>query len=264
MYSLHLTCRPEDVEQLSFLLWEAGTAGLREEDRLDGIELIAGFDDSIDRDEVSARFPNYHPVWEQEEPIDWVSATQEAWPGRDVGNRIYLAPMWNKDATPEGRVRVVHNPGLASGTGEHPCTQLALESLESHISNDLFVVDVGTGSGLLAIAALKLGAHFALGLDTDVTTLPVARENFLLNELPPTLAAGSADCLAAETANVVVANISATVLIALADDLLRIAKPNARLILTGFPESELGAISRLFGAGEVTALNQWRCVTLIS
>lgn len=262
MYSLHLACRPEDVEQLSLLLWEAGTAGIREEERADYTELIAGFEDSIDRDELASKLSANHPVWEQEEDIDWVSATEEAWPARNVGERIFLAPLWNKDPTPKGRLRVVHNPGLASGTGEHPCTQLALESLERQIAKGDLVVDVGTGSGVLSVAALQLGANFALGLDTDEAALHVARENFLLNELTPTLAAGTADCLGAETADLIVANISATVLIALADELVRIVKPNGKLVLTGFPESELAAVCQIFGYGEVTELSQWRCVTL--
>ncbi len=263
MYSLHLTCAAKEVEPLSLMLWEAGTCGIREEERGDTTELIAGFEDFFDRDEIAGQFAANAPVWEREEDIDWAAATEEAWPARSVGERIFLAPVWSKDFTPEGRVRVAHNPGLASGTGEHPCTQLALEGLERQVTPGDVVVDVGTGSGVLSLAALRLGAQFAVSLDTDETALQVARENALLNELELGLVAGSADCLGAEAANVVVANISATVLISMADELLRISKPAAKLILTGFPESELVAVCQIFGDGEVTGINQWRCVTLV-
>jgi ribosomal protein L11 methyltransferase len=150
---------------------------------------------------------------------------------------------------------------MASGTGEHPCTQLALESLEQHVSAGSKVVDMGTGSGILSVAALHLGARLAIALDVDVDSLSSARENFGLNSFVPLLVAGSADCIATGMAQVLVANISGTVLLSMADDLLRILVPGGWLILTGFPESELSMMERMFGSGRVTAMNEWRCLT---
>ena len=292
MYSLHLTCKPGEVEELSVALWEAGTLGIREEDRGQHVELIAGFEEPINHDSLAA----YHPTWEREAETDWVLATQAAWPARLIGQRLFLTPVWNTEATPPGRVRVIHNPGLASGTGEHPCTQLALESLERCVHEaqrarmragqgekntpslgpaslkpspsyacslkGCLVVDVGTGSGILSIAALRLGAQLAVALDRDYVALATASENFQLNELPLTLAAGSANCVASEVADVVVANISGTVLLSMADELLRVLRPSGRLILTGFPESELHVLMRAFGPGEVSGMNEWRCLTI--
>jgi ribosomal protein L11 methyltransferase len=262
MYSLHLTCGADEADELAAALWEAGTVGIREEERGQRLELIAGFEDSADRDALSLEFARQQPLWEREEDTDWVAATQQAWPARRVGERIFLAPVWNLDATPAGRVRIIHNPGMASGTGEHPCTQLALESLERCVSPGCRVVDAGTGSGILSVAALRLGAGLAVALDIDASSLASACENFSLNGYTASVAAGSAECVAAEAAEIVVANISGTVLLAIADDLLRILQPNGWLILSGFPESELSILQQAFGHGTVTEMNEWRCLTI--
>lgn len=250
MYSLHLKCLPAEVDLISAELWEAGTVGIRE--LRSG--LIAGFETNDQRVALLDRFGG---TWEQEDSTDWVEATHRAWPARCIGNRIFLAPHWNQDETPAGRVRLVHNPGLACGTGEHPCTQLALAALESVDLSGKAIADIGTGSGLLAIAALLLGAKAAVGVDFDEAALTAARENFALNHLPADLAVGSADCVRA--ADVSIANISATVILSIADELLRIG---GRLILTGFSDYELTAMQQTFGNGTVTASSEWRCLVL--
>lgn len=262
MYSLHLTCSPQEAEDISVALWEAGTAGIREEERGEFVELIAGFADSVEREPLAQLFAAYAPEWEREADTDWVAETERAWPAREIGQRIFLAPVWNQEATPEGRVRVIHNPGLASGTGEHPCTQLALESMERCVQPGCAVVDVGTGSGILSAAARALGARSAIGFDIDIPSLESAKENLELNAFPALLVAGTADCVAAETADVVVANISGSVLLALADELLRVVRPGGKMILTGFPASELAVLKQAFGDGAVSEMNEWRCLTL--
>lgn len=263
MYSLHLRCSAGDVDLLSGDLWEAGTAGVHEIDLGDAVLLIAGFEANDLRSELLARFAAYSPEWDQEDAIDWVEETYRAWPAREVGRRLFLAPPWSKEVTPIGRERIVHNPGLACGTGEHPCTQLALLALEEHLRPGSRVVDIGTGSGLLAIAALRLGAAWAIGIDRDEAALRAARENFELNRLSASLAAGSADCLASHCSDLTVANISGTVLLSIANDLLRMARKGAWLILTGFTEAELPIIKQTFGTGTVTTLNEWRCLSLL-
>ena len=159
---------------------------------------------------------------------------------------------------------MVHNPSFASGTGEHPCTQLALVALEACVVPGSRVIDIGTGSGILAIAARLLDATSAIGLDTDETALNVARENHALNGLAPQLIAGSAECLSDSCADIVVANINATVLLSMADEVLRIAAPGGRMILTGFTEPELSAIEQNFSASakRVYQFGEWVCVNL--
>lgn len=262
MYSLHLTCTTEEVDFLSGELWEAGTAGIRELEEENGIVLIAGFETNDPRADLMKRFADRGARWMQEDSTDWVAATERAWPARAIGERIFLAPPWCTDPTPLGRVRVIHNPGLACGTGEHPCTQLAIAALEAADVAGKTVADIGTGSGLLAIAALRLGASVAVGVDTDEAALSAAHENFELNDLPSCLAAGSADCLRDGCAAVTVANISGTVLLSIADELMRISTARARLILTGFTQYELSAIDQHIGNGTVTSCGEWRCLSV--
>lgn len=258
MHALRLSCSPDEVDAVSGELWETGTEGIQELDRGDGVELIAGFADESRGPELLAKFSGYEPNWTKQPETDWVLETQAAWPPRETGTRLFLAPPWFTGQTPPGRVRVSHNPGMASGTGEHPCTQLVLEAVEDSVFPGARVVDIGTGSGVVAIAAAKLGATLFAGIDTDADALHTARENFMLNQLPPVLAAGSPDCLASECAEIVVANISGSVLLAIFDDLLRISRDY--LILSGFTEYELPPFLDLLPGAKVTSRNEWRCV----
>ncbi len=261
MYFLRLTCSPHDAEPLSAELWEAGTAGIQEIDSgQDEVVLLAGFETNEVREDLLRRFGGYKPEWEHEDATDWIAYTKEAWPPRCIGKHIFLAPPWCKDETPAGRHRVVHNPGLACGTGEHPCTQLALEALEQTVSSGSAVADIGTGSGILALAAIRLGAAFAIGADTDEAALTAAHENFALNELAPLLAVGSADALRQGWADVTVANISGTVLLMLIDDLRRITRPGGTILLTGFPQAELPVFEQIFSRARVSEMNEWRCL----
>lgn len=261
MYSLHLSCRPSESEFLSAELWEAGTIAVREMESDGRVELIAGFETNNEREELLERFADHSPRWRHEPFRDWVAETQAAWPARGVGERFFLAPVWSGVPTPSGRTRIMHNPGLACGTGEHPCTQLALMALEKCVTPGCTVVDVGTGSGLLAIAALRMEASRALGLDLDEAALRAARENFELNGLSACLAAGSGDCVATAWADVTVANINATVLLSIFDDLARITRPGGWLILTGFPKIEARLLETAFLKTETIRKDEWCCVT---
>jgi ribosomal protein L11 methyltransferase len=260
MYSLHLRCTPEESELLSAELWERGTVGIRELDYGESTVLVAAFETNDARADLLRQFLQYSPEWEQEDATDWVEATHEAWPARAVGERVFLAPPWSNEPTPPHRVRVIHNPGLACGTGEHPCTQMALLALEECLAPGDRVVDIGTGSAILAIAALRLGAGLAAGADLDEAALQAARENFQLNGLDPLLVVGSADAFADASADVVIANISGTVLLSILDDLVRIVRSGGHLILTGFTEYELPAFQSIWPEGKVLALNEWRCL----
>ncbi len=262
MYWLRLTCPTEAVDRLTGELWGLGTAGIQELKNEGALVLIAHFETAESRNELISRFAIYAPEWGRDEEKDWLHETLAAWPAREVGRRLFLAPSWNTEPTPAGRERVIHNPGLACGTGEHPCSQLALCALERCLLPESTVVDIGTGSGILAIAARRLGARAAVGVDLDVYALEAARQNFELNGLDAQLVAGSADCLAKACADITVTNINASVLLFLLDELMRITRADGRLILTGFTEAESWRFREIFPAGEVSALDEWRCLTV--
>ena len=133
--------------------------------------------------------------------------------------------------TPAGRLRLAIYPGMACGTGRHPATQLALEAIEQYVRPGDSVVDVGTGSGILAAAAALVGAACVVGCDVDPDAIRIARERV---SIP--MFVGSAGAIRSALADVVIANIDAATIEELAPEFARIRKPESMLILTGFPE----------------------------
>jgi ribosomal protein L11 methyltransferase len=137
---------------------------------------------------------------------------------------------------------------------------LALMALEDCALEGRAVVDIGTGSGILAIAALHLGASRVIGADIDVSALATARENLGLNGATAELVCGSANALADSVADVTVANMNGTVLLAIFDDLVRITRRHGQLILTGFPVSESEAFMQQLSQGQLFELQKWSCL----
>jgi ribosomal protein L11 methyltransferase len=270
VFSLRLLCSREEVEFASADLWEEGTCGIRELEWAHGTELIAAFETAPERAdtrarELLARFAQWNPRWEQEEPTDWVAETKASWPAREVGQTWFVVAPWNQDPTPERRRRLVQNPGLACGTGDHPCTQLALSALEATVKPGDTVADIGSGSGILAIASLTMGARLAAGVDPDDTVVAAERENQALNGVAGEpeqllLVTGSANCLRSEMFDVTVANISSTVILMLSEDLLRITRPGGRLVLTGFGSEEGRVFDGIIEVEVVEALGDWCCL----
>ena len=229
MFSLLLHCPPADEDRLSAELFEARTAGIAEEPG----GLRAFFTDESDRQALQRRFAAYSPELRREEPVDWAQVSRDAWPPVLVGQRFFLVPPWRNDPTPPGRLRLEMTPGMACGTGHHPATQLCLEAMERYVRPGHTVVDVGTGSGILMVAAKLLGASEAIGCDIDPEAIEVARER-----LRAPFFVGSAAAVRSQCADVIVANISAGTIEELAEEFQRVRKPASVLLLSGFQEGD--------------------------
>ena len=133
-----------------------------------------------------AGLEEYEPQTVSLREEDWATSWQKYYQPIPVGKRVYIVPDWMRgQGTPEGRVPLYLNPGLTFGTGAHPTTQLCLELLEEALRPGDKVLDLGCGSGILAVAALALGASRAVGVDIDPKAADVAFENAALNGVGP-------------------------------------------------------------------------------
>jgi ribosomal protein L11 methyltransferase len=163
-------------------------------------------------------------IWEN---IDWVAKSREDIEPMEVGEKFFLVPQWRDDPAPHGRLRIEINNGLAFGTGRHETTRLCLQFLEQQVKPGMTVLDIGTGSGILAQAAKLLGAKCVFACDIDPLAVEVASAAGL------NVFIGSAPALASGQADLVVANISPEALRELADEFLRLLKPGGYAILSG-------------------------------
>ena len=233
MFSIEIDCPPELNDMLIAELWVEGSVGIVE---LEGGGLRAFFEDDAGRDALVTRF--HARSWRQEEQRDWVAMSRANWEPLEVGGRFFLVPEWRDDATPEGRFRIVVNPGMAFGTGMHETTQLCLEALETYVRPGLRVLDVGTGSGILAQAAALLGAGTVWACDTDPEAIQIARAN-----AGPNLFIGSVDAVRTGTAGLIAANISPETIARLAPELLRGLRPGGVALVSGFERHESAAVA---------------------
>jgi ribosomal protein L11 methyltransferase len=181
--------------------------------------------------------PAYTPIADR----NWMEAWKERYQPIPIGQRLIIVPAW-LESPDAGRVPIRIDPGMAFGTGTHPTTQLCLDLIEGCSPQAGEVIDVGCGSGILSIAALKLGAARALGVDIDAAAVLASRENALANGIPAEsflLGQGSvAEVLAGSfpirRAPLVLANILAPVLVRLFDaGLAQLLAPGGSLILSG-------------------------------
>jgi ribosomal protein L11 methyltransferase len=252
MFSIDLECRQAEKDLTIAELWEAGSTGIIEgEDRDDVARLRAFFDDDGRQRELRGRFGGEVLPADNR---DWVAFARERLQPMEIGERIFVIPEWRDDATPAGRVRIVINAGLAFGTGAHETTRMCLEAIERHVGPGTTLVDVGTGSGILCEAAMRLGAAEAFAGDTDPEAVRVARENFARAGVAVPLFIGSADTVASRCADLIVANISPAWIAELASEWVRILKPGGVAVLSGFEADDVSVVSLAIGkaGGRVT------------
>jgi ribosomal protein L11 methyltransferase len=241
MFSIDIDCAQQDKEMLSADLWESGCTGIIElEETETSARLRAFFDDDARQSELQSRFGG---TVQPADTRDWVAFAHEFLKPMEIGRRIFVCPEWRDDPTPAGRIRIVVNAGLAFGTGAHETTRLCLEAIERHLKPGMTVVDVGTGSGILAEAAVKLGAGSVAANDSDPDAVAVARENFSRAGIHVEFSVGSADAIPAAMADIVVANISPAWIADLAAEWVRILKPGGMGILSGFEAADVDRVS---------------------
>ena len=181
---------------------------------------------------LATTFPGSTVTVEPFEESAWAPKLAQPVKARAIGARLWLAPSADPDV-PSDRLVVRINMGLAFGTGEHATTALCLEWLERHIASGMTILDYGCGSGILALAALALGARFAYAVDNDSQALTATRANAALNGAADRLLVDAPEKLPAVAVDVLAANILAGPLVELAPKFAACVVPGGMVVLSG-------------------------------
>ena len=243
-YALTVEVAEEEADDVAALLLEAGAEGAEVRDRtvapMPGAPLpgpgralvVAYFDDAIVASEAGLEAGVAGKVVEIAEE-DWGEAWKKGLGAFTVG-RIFIRPSWIETSPPPGTVEVVLDPGMAFGTGTHATTALCLAAVDALLreSPGASVLDVGTGSGLLAIAARKLGAGPTVGTENDPVALGVATENATRNGVELDLRLDDPAAIPGQFP-IVLANILANTLVALAPGIASRVAPGGTVVLAG-------------------------------
>lgn len=222
------------------------------------------------------------PTYKQIADQNWMEAWKQHYKPILIGERLLILPAWLQNPEPT-RIPIKIDPGMAFGTGTHPTTQLCLELMEQYFSNlrglkdlgGLKVIDVGCGSGILSIAALKLGAKKVLGVDIDIESVKNSRENADVNKIGDELILGQGSVTEIlnnqfefKSAPLVVANILAPVLIRLFDaGLADLIEKDGEIILSGILSHQAESVIEAGQAkglvkGEIRQINDWVAISL--
>ena len=206
---------------------------------------------------------------------DWEESWKDNYPAVEVGKNLIVVPYWDAGNT-GGRTPIILDPGLTFGTGAHPSTQMVMEAMEERVKPGWKCLDLGSGSGILSIAALRLGAESAVGIDIDPKAEDIARENAAYNGFTApafTALTGTVtedkdlmEKLSQDEYDLVLVNIVADVIIGLSPILPNFLTDKSTLICSGILDVRLNdVLAALDAAGlEVTSVREkedWRCVT---
>jgi len=205
--------------------------GISDRERIDTVLAAYPGDGFIESEEVVAD-QNWNEQWE------------ETIKAQTVG-RFFIKPTWSKEIVPKDKILLEIDPKMSFGTGYHETTRLILELLPNVISDNDFVIDAGTGTGILSIAAIKLGAREAFAFDIDEWSISNTRENILLNGVDQDVEVkkGSSEVLSEHSkADVVLANIERNTILEIFPDLDAILKKEGVLVLSGLLEKDKSSI----------------------
>jgi ribosomal protein L11 methyltransferase len=175
---------------------------------------------------------------------DWVRLTQSQFEPIPISARLWIVPTWHTPADPSA-INIVLDPGLAFGTGSHPTTRLCLRWLDSNLLGGESVLDYGCGSGILAIAALKLGAARAVGVDVDAQAVTASRDNAIANKIE-NVSFYLPNAAHKNTYDLVVANILTNPLRLLAPLLADATRPGGQIVLSGILEAQAQDVMNIY------------------
>ncbi len=199
---------------------------------------------------------------------DWESAWKQYFKPVHVTDRIVVKPEWEEYSPQEGEIVIEIDPGMAFGTGTHETTSMCINQIEKNLKAGDRVIDIGSGSGILSMAAVLLGAEKATGVDLDPVAVRVALENVELNNLQDKIDIlhGNLTDVIREKADIVVANIMADIILILLEDVRAFIKDDGLFISSGIIQEKRAAVeARLleknFSIVEVETKGEWCAIT---
>ncbi len=274
----------EAVEDaLTNFLWELGALGVVGEEAPDRALRLRAFFSPLAATDLEARLADYvaglralglpaphGPTLTRLADVDWAEGWRAHFRPLPVGRRLLIAPPWEAEAPPE-RVLIVIDPGRAFGTGHHASTVGCLETLEDIVEREAphSAIDLGTGSGILAIAAARLGVSTVLAVDDDPDALACAAANVGRNGVADSIRLRESDAgaLVSPAVGLVLANLLATAHFRLGADYARYVTPGGALVLGGILDAEAAAVSAAvaghgFVSGAIRSADGWSTVVL--
>lgn len=261
---LHITTTADQADKIGDQLSEFGASAITFHDggdqpifepskttpRIWEKTVVVGlFDSELDLSPLKNQLSTYDVITVDVADEDWVRRSLDSFQPIKFGKKLWVTPSWQSPPEPEA-INVVLDPGLAFGTGSHPTTSLCLTWLDENIQSEQQVIDYGCGSGILGIAALKLGAKQVFAVDNDEQALESANQNCKQNNLhPPVFVTFLPEDLPIIQADLVIANILAQPLINLAPTLAALTRPGGKILLSGILTDQVENI--------IIAYNHW-------
>ncbi len=201
------------------------------------------------------------------ENTDWNNEWKKHYKPFEVGNRLVIKPSWEEYEATDDRLIIEIDPGGAFGSGTHETTSMCMEMLEENVTADMDVFDIGCGSGILGIAAAKLGAKAVIAVDLDEAAVMTTHENAVRNNVSDnfTVHHGNLMDVVSGKADIIVANIIADIIILLAKDLRTFMKPGGIFISSGIIDDKIDAVKEGLEASgfeivEVRRRGEWAAI----
>jgi ribosomal protein L11 methyltransferase len=274
---VHVDVTPDDADEIGALLFELGAEGVEERDETTlaknaasgRITLVAAFATRVEADEAIAQLDaGLTPRYEEVVGDAWRDAWKEHYKPYAIAEGIVVRPPWEAYEAKAGEQVLELEPGRAFGTGLHETTRLVARAIKAHAAEvkGRLAIDVGCGSGILALIALALGAARAVAVDNDPEAIDVTRENAARNGLNHRIDASTTDVGAlTDVAPLVLANIEARILIPMAKDLAARVAPGGLLLLSGIlvpQQDDVRAAYPDLELLEAPALGEWVLLAL--
>ena len=254
-FAYKIFCKPFDPDLLSGLMWDFDITGLLEED--DHITIFISEKSSTTEEQILAKLnrlqqdkliESYKIEKEILEDKNWNELWEKSREVIRVSDKIVIKPTFKKYSAKQNEIVLTLDPKMSFGTGEHQTTKLILGLLEKYVIRGMKVLDVGSGTGILAIASIKLGAVKAVAVDFDEICLDNCKENCILNGVEDSVEVltGEIDNVNETDFDLILANIQKNVLLEIAEKLKTKLNQNGKIILSGLLESDKSAIEKKY------------------